>query len=230
MPQFAQYCLLSVILLGASSRNQAIGRVVHDKSDEFLLEIQPRVIAPGEEAVLRWSIKGATKVVIEEASKSSREMHKIGAFSGSGSVHVRPTEDTTYVVTCEGATKYSCASVSVRVRVKQRQAVNTDIEPFGDCQGHTPMLCLYTQRLADITQMRPFAARNCLNVRNLVGVCELHYLRMVPKSFRCSRAPRERLLALARAPGVPPRVFTKHHGAVTSKGYFGTSLDDAHSD
>ena len=89
------------------------------KSDDFFFEIQPRVIVPGETALLRWSIKGATKVMIEEAAKSSRELHKIGTFGGSGSLLVRPTEDTTYVITCEGSTTYSCASVSIRVRVKQ---------------------------------------------------------------------------------------------------------------
>ena len=121
MVQIARYCLLAVLLLGASGR--AIGfahKADVQKSDDFLFEIQPRVIVAGETALLRWSIKGATKVVIEEASKSSRELHKIGTFGGSGSLQVRPTEDTTYVITCEGSTTYSCASVSIRVRVKQR--------------------------------------------------------------------------------------------------------------
>lgn len=124
MAQIARYCLLAVVLLEASGRAKDVIDVAHkadvQKSDDFLFEVQPRVIAPGEAALLRWSIKGATKVMIEEASKSSRELHKIGTFGGSGSLQVRPTEDTTYVVTCEGSTTYSCASASIRVRVKQR--------------------------------------------------------------------------------------------------------------
>ena len=59
----------------------------------FSFEVQPQVIAPGETALLRWSIKGATKVVIEEASRSSSELHKIGTFGGNGSLKVRPKED-----------------------------------------------------------------------------------------------------------------------------------------
>ena len=124
MVQIARCCLLAVVLLGTTGRSHdGIGvarKSDAQKSDDFLFEVQPRVITAGETAQLRWSIKGATKVVIEEASKSSRELHKIGTFGGSGSIPVRPIEDTTYVVTCEGSTTYSCASVSIRVRVKQR--------------------------------------------------------------------------------------------------------------
>jgi len=123
MVQIARSCVLAVLLLGAAGRAQDVIGVAQadvQKSDDFLFEVQPRIIAPGEAALLRWSIKGATKVMIEEASKSSRELRKLGTFGGSGSLQVRPTEDTTYVVTCEGSTTYSCASASIRVRVKQR--------------------------------------------------------------------------------------------------------------
>ena len=124
MAQIARYCLIALALLGAPSRSQDVARVVHEpgarKSDDFLFEVQPRVIAAGEAALLRWSIKGATKVLIEEASTSKGELHTLGTFGGSGSLQVRPKEDTTYVITCEGSTTYSCASVTVRVRVKQR--------------------------------------------------------------------------------------------------------------
>lgn len=79
---------------------------------------KPSVIAPGETAILRWSIKGATKVLIAEVSASSRDLQKIGTFAGSGQIEVRPREDTIYVLTCEGSTTLKCASASVRVRVK----------------------------------------------------------------------------------------------------------------
>ena len=124
MVQVARCCILALIVLGVPSRSQDVARVVHEqgskKSDDFLFEVQPRVIAAGETVVLHWSIKGATKVVIEEASKSSNALHKLGTFGGSGSLQVWPNEDTTYVVSCEGSTSHSCASVSVRVRVKRR--------------------------------------------------------------------------------------------------------------
>ena len=121
MRQVTGYCLLALVLLGAPSRSQDVGRSAdkQQKPDDFLFDVQPRVIAPGETALLRWSIKGATKVVIEEASTSKSQLHEIGTFSGSGSLQVRPKEDTTYVISCESSTT-SCASVSVRVRPRQR--------------------------------------------------------------------------------------------------------------
>lgn len=95
-----------------------------ENSEEFVFEVQPHEIAVGESAVLRWSIKGATKVTIEETPESSigrSELHKIGDFEGSsGTLQVRPAEDTTYVISCVGSTKYSCASLSVPVRMKRR--------------------------------------------------------------------------------------------------------------
>ena len=124
MLQITRYYLLALALLVAPNRGQDGDRVAQKpnatKSDEFLFDVQPRMIAPGEAATLRWSIKGATKVLIEEASSSGGELHKLGTFGGSGSLEIRPKEDTTYVVTCEGSTTHSCASVTVRVRVKQR--------------------------------------------------------------------------------------------------------------
>jgi hypothetical protein len=87
---------------------------------DLVFEIKPSVIAPGETAVLHWSIKGATRVIIEEMPASGRDLRKIGTFSGSGNLEVQPREDTTYVVSCEGPTTSACASISVRVRVKQR--------------------------------------------------------------------------------------------------------------
>jgi len=124
MIQITGYGLLALVLLGTPIRGQegiqAIQKLDTKKSDDFLFEVQPRIIAAGEPATLRWSIRGATKVVLEETSDSRRELHKIGTFGGSGSLQVHPKEDTTYVVTCEGSTTYSCASVTVRVRVEQR--------------------------------------------------------------------------------------------------------------
>jgi hypothetical protein len=109
--------LLALALLGAPIWAQV---AVPQKSADFVFEVEPRVIAAGESALLRWSIKGATKVLIEEASNSSRELRKLGTFGGRGSLQVRPTEDTTYVVSCEGSTTFSCASVTIRVEVKRR--------------------------------------------------------------------------------------------------------------
>lgn len=94
------------------------------KSEDFVFDIQPREITAGERAVLRWSIKGATKVTIEEAPDSGAgksDLRELGTFAGSsGTLEVRPRESMTYVISCVGVTTYSCASVSVRVRVKPR--------------------------------------------------------------------------------------------------------------
>ncbi len=92
------------------------------RSKDFVFEVRPRQIAPGETAVLRWAIKGATSVVIQESPDSrAGQLREVGRFEGSsGTLEVRPKENTTYVILCEGATKYACASTSVRVGVKRR--------------------------------------------------------------------------------------------------------------
>ncbi len=118
MNQIARCCLLAATLVGPfhgqNSTTKAPKQAAKQSSD-FLLEIQPKVIAPGEAAVLRWAVKGATKVVIEEAVESTAELRKIGTFGGSGTLTVHPLRDTTYVISCD-VSAYSCASVSVRVR------------------------------------------------------------------------------------------------------------------
>ncbi len=121
-------CLVAVLLLWSPSRgrdgSRTGARADTRKSQDFVFEVHPQHIVAGEVAVLRWSIKGATKITIEEARESGvrvRELHKIGTFEGSsGTLEVRPTESTTYVITGEGSTTYSCASVTVRVRAKRR--------------------------------------------------------------------------------------------------------------
>lgn len=120
----AHYCLFALLLLATLDPCQAVARDENTREDQkssaFRFEVQPREIAPGETAILRWSIKDATKVLIEEASKSRGELRKIGNFAPIGSLLVQPKEDTTYVLTCEGSTTYSCASATLRVRVKRR--------------------------------------------------------------------------------------------------------------
>jgi hypothetical protein len=115
-----------VVLIAAVAKNLNPGKQnpKTQNSEDFIFEVQPREIGPGETAVLRWSIKGATKITIEEAPESSAsrvELHKLGTFDGgSGTLEVRPAENTTYVISCEGSTTYACASLTVRVRVKKR--------------------------------------------------------------------------------------------------------------
>ncbi len=117
-----RYCLFGILLpiVGSSVAQSR----KNDASRDFVFDVQPREIAPGETAVLRWSIKGATEITLEEAPDSTighGELHKLGTFEGgTGTLQVAPVEDTTYVISCVGATKYSCASLSVRVRVKRR--------------------------------------------------------------------------------------------------------------
>ncbi len=121
--RIAVQSLLVLLLLGVYVGGQDGSRGAKQgarKAGDFVVEVQPQVIAPGETAVLRWSIKGATRVLIEERSKSQRELREIGKFDGSGSVQVRPKEDTIYVLSCEGTATLSCVSVTVRVRVKER--------------------------------------------------------------------------------------------------------------
>ena len=123
MTKVVPRCIFALLLLAVLNRSAGDARIANGQrtreSNGFVLEIRPRMITAGETAVLRWSIKGATKVIVEEISKSGKELRKIGTYGGSGSLQVQPNENTTYVVSCEGSTALSCASVSVRVRVKQ---------------------------------------------------------------------------------------------------------------
>ena len=99
-----------------------VNKTTEKKSSDFVFEIYPREIAPGQAAMLRWSIKGAERVVIQEAPDSgTRGLREAGRFEGDhGTLEVRPTESTIYVIVCEGSTTYECASASVRVQVKRR--------------------------------------------------------------------------------------------------------------
>jgi hypothetical protein len=124
MTKAARYCLLALLVLAIPDGGQSADRVGNEQgarnSADFRIDVRPRVIAAGEAAVLHWSIKHATKVLIEATTKSSPALRKVGSFDSIGSLQVQPSEDTTYVFSCEGSTTYSCASVSVRVRVKRR--------------------------------------------------------------------------------------------------------------
>lgn len=122
-----RYCAVAILLLigapawHATNVAQAQGT---KKTADFLFEAQPREILAGETAVLRWSIKGATKITIEAVPESlagEGRLRSIGTFEGaSGTLRISPSETTTYVIECEGSTEYSCASLTVRVKVKQR--------------------------------------------------------------------------------------------------------------
>ncbi|MGA7238205.1 MAG: hypothetical protein WBY44_21140 [Bryobacteraceae bacterium] len=88
-------------------------------SNNFVFEAEPSVIRPGETALLRWNVQGATSVTIEEAPGDDR-LHVIGTFGARDMLKVQPQEDSTYVISCGGGSALSCASVTVRVRVKQQ--------------------------------------------------------------------------------------------------------------
>ena len=89
-------------------------------SEDFIFDIQPRVITVGQAAVLHWYVKGATRVVIKEEADSENKLSELGAFGPEGSLEVRPRESTTYVINCEGSATFFCASVSIHVRANQR--------------------------------------------------------------------------------------------------------------
>ncbi len=93
-------------------------------SSDFIFEAKPKQITAGESVVLRWSIKGATKVTLEEAAETrsgSVALKKLGTFDGSsGTLEVKPESTTSYVISCEGSTSFACASVTVRVHVREK--------------------------------------------------------------------------------------------------------------
>ena len=86
-------------------------------SNDFVFEATPAEISPGEESLLEWRIRGATKVVIEEAAYGDK-LHTLGIFDAAGSVRVRPMESSTYVISCGEGASVSCASVTVKVKYK----------------------------------------------------------------------------------------------------------------
>jgi hypothetical protein len=86
-------------------------------SDGFIFRVDPVEIWPGQEAVLEWRIRGATKVVIDEAVYGDK-LHRLGTFDSEGSVKVKPMESSTYVISCGENSELACASVTVKVRIR----------------------------------------------------------------------------------------------------------------
>ncbi len=119
MPQRTRLVLLTLFLCGLTGCHKQISHAltgpVIEKPRDFILDVNPRVIEPGEAAVLRWSIQGATQVLIEAETESAGHLVNLGTFGGEGSLEIRPEENTTYVVSCQGSTGYSCATATVRV-------------------------------------------------------------------------------------------------------------------
>ena len=117
-------CSVGLVLLAfwgcahVSERLPSASAVRQASPDSFLFAADPPVIAPGETALLRWNIEGATEVSIEEGTGYS-ELQLLGTFSGNGELRVQPKEDSTYVISCKGSTIVSCASTSIRVRLKR---------------------------------------------------------------------------------------------------------------
>jgi hypothetical protein len=48
---------------------------------DFFVQIQPKLIAPGEVATIRWHMENATRVVIEEVRSSTGKLRKIGELA-----------------------------------------------------------------------------------------------------------------------------------------------------
>jgi hypothetical protein len=120
------YCLLCLGLLaglgcrhGIESNSLQPAVLRHEDllnaSEDFVFQADPPVISLGQATVLRWNIRGASNIAIEEASDGGK-LRPLGKFSGSGTLRVSPQGDSTYVISCEGNATVSCASVSVRVR------------------------------------------------------------------------------------------------------------------
>ncbi|MGD0295467.1 MAG: hypothetical protein ABSE86_00020 [Bryobacteraceae bacterium] len=85
----------------------------------------PQVIHHGETAVLTWSVRNVSRVMLEEAlepdgSLSDRYLHSIGDFAANGTVSVSPKTSATYVLSCGPQTEsgLGCVSASVSVVVK----------------------------------------------------------------------------------------------------------------
>lgn len=116
--RIARYVLFASVLAasGCARVRVAASPASAPSTKDFVFVAEPSFIAPGETATLRWNIQGATSVTIEEAAGTGK-LHLVGEFGASGTLPVRPRESSTYVVACKGSTTFSCASVSVHVRL-----------------------------------------------------------------------------------------------------------------
>ncbi len=81
-------CFILIVLLGTWTCYKHVsvetsGRI-GKQSKDFIFEVTPRVITPGQLALLRWSIKGATHVRIEAESEVGDHLATIGTFGGNG--------------------------------------------------------------------------------------------------------------------------------------------------
>lgn len=111
--------ILSVLVVSSQWGESQQPKSEKKNSEDFVFYVEPSVIAPGDAAVLHWSVKGATRVVIKEEPDSKHTLYKLGTFGAQGSLEVHPRESTTYVIDCEGTTAL-CASATVRVRITKR--------------------------------------------------------------------------------------------------------------
>ena len=89
-----QYLLSAALLVTAGcthnpgSHNYFPGSL-RQSSDNFVFEAQPSIIRPGETALLRWNIQGATSVTIEAASDDNK-LQVIGTFGARDTLKCSP--------------------------------------------------------------------------------------------------------------------------------------------
>lgn len=107
--------ILAVAICSVSCVPQRPVRMI-PRAEAFFFEADPAVIEPGAASVLRWKAPGAATVLIEESSGGG-QLRPLGEFGASGTVLVRPAEDSMYVISCRGAASVSCASAVVRVKL-----------------------------------------------------------------------------------------------------------------
>jgi hypothetical protein len=117
--RFIMRCPVLAFFFLASSACIHQSSIVTPAPLDYVFDAEPSTIAPGETTTLHWNIPGAVKVTIEAAGlKDTESLQRIGTFGAIGSLKVKPAADTTYVITCEGGTTITCASLTVRIRVQ----------------------------------------------------------------------------------------------------------------
>ena len=85
------------------------------------LTAHPKIIHRGETVLLHWDARNTAEVTLEAAidpqADIRAEFESLGTFPASGTLEVRPTGSTTYIVSC-GNEIIGCSSASVHVIVK----------------------------------------------------------------------------------------------------------------
>jgi hypothetical protein len=113
-------CLFAVDPAGFGINVRVANQTRLQPGDERFLQVRPKVLSKGQSAVLSWFNPHTPQILLEQATEASGvaaadRLQPIGIFPARGSLEVRPTITTLYVVSCVDAKVICAESISVTV-------------------------------------------------------------------------------------------------------------------